>query len=125
MEGVHSDCAYWIAFLWFIYDNLLTLIMPCYFAERVGAEVVECACVIELPELKVQFASSAPSPCLDEQNVVHNRVEIGVMLLLGFSIHVFLVWLGFDNNHCSLRCLLLVVTGLRHATTWSFACSCG
>lgn len=26
------------------------------FAERVGAEVVECACVIELPELKVLFA---------------------------------------------------------------------
>lgn len=23
------------------------------FAERVGAEVVECACVIELPDLKV------------------------------------------------------------------------
>jgi hypothetical protein len=95
LEGLLSDCAYYIAFVWFIYGDLLMLIMACYFVERVGAEVVECACVIELPELKVHFASSAPSPCLDEQNVVHNHVEIGVMLLLGFSIHVFLVWLGF------------------------------
>jgi len=28
-------------------------ILLCFFPERVGAEVVECACVIELPELKV------------------------------------------------------------------------
>ena len=67
-----------------LYGDLLTLIMHCYFVERVGAEVVECACVIELPELKVHFASGAPSPCLDEQNVVHNLVEIVVVPLLGF-----------------------------------------
>lgn len=29
------------------------LITVFWFVERVGAEVVECACVIELPELKV------------------------------------------------------------------------
>jgi len=35
----------------FYYDphKVLLIIFP----ERVGAEVVECACVIELPELKV------------------------------------------------------------------------
>lgn len=32
------------------------LFHTCFFiAERVGVNVVECACVIELPELKVQF----------------------------------------------------------------------
>jgi hypothetical protein len=62
----------------------MLLRVPFYFVERVGAEVVECACVIELPELKVHFASSAPSPCLDDQNVVHNHVEIVAMFLLGF-----------------------------------------
>lgn len=33
---------------------LITIFYILYcFSERVGAEVVECACVIELPELKV------------------------------------------------------------------------
>ena len=31
----------------------LHLIIVFWFVERVGAEVVECACVIELPELEV------------------------------------------------------------------------
>ena len=33
---------------WIIFD-----VFACCHLERVGAEVVECACVIELPELKV------------------------------------------------------------------------
>ena len=40
-----------------IYHCVGYLITICYtlycLSERVGAEVVECACVIELPELKV------------------------------------------------------------------------
>jgi hypothetical protein len=34
-------------------DGLFTSIVSLSFSERVGAKVVECACVIELPELKV------------------------------------------------------------------------
>lgn len=32
------------------------------FAERVGAEVVECACVIELPDLKVCYIAKFSPP---------------------------------------------------------------
>jgi hypothetical protein len=34
----------------------LLQLYPFSFSERVGAKVVECACVIELPELKVYSA---------------------------------------------------------------------
>jgi len=37
----------------FYADGLFTSIVSLSFSERVGAKVVECACVIELPELKV------------------------------------------------------------------------
>jgi hypothetical protein len=42
--------------------DLFILIMSFYVVERVGAKVVECACVIELPELKVHFISNAYLP---------------------------------------------------------------
>lgn len=32
-----------------------TTFAKCYFSERAGAEVIECACVIEIPELKVSL----------------------------------------------------------------------
>lgn len=36
-------------------DTGIVIIISLSLAERVGAEVVECACVIELPELKVCY----------------------------------------------------------------------
>lgn len=48
-----------------IVDDLIatggTLCAAAKLIERVGAEVVECACVIELPELKVHCALKAPT----------------------------------------------------------------
>lgn len=37
----------------FVSSWLIIIHHKCIFSERVGAEVVECACVIELPDLKV------------------------------------------------------------------------
>lgn len=39
------------------------------FSERVGAEVIECACVIELPELKV---------CMILQTLLSNLIKLKV-----------------------------------------------
>ena len=39
---------------WLLQSNFDVIVM---FSERVGAEVVECACVIELPELQVCLSS--------------------------------------------------------------------
>jgi hypothetical protein len=53
------------------------------FAERVGAKVVECACVIELPELKVFFASIFQS---NNFFILVHHVGIVCMTLSGVSI---------------------------------------
>ena len=55
---------------WNVLLLLVILLEHCYlhewlsFAERVGVHVVECACVIELPELKACVTNLRPTCCL-------------------------------------------------------------
>jgi hypothetical protein len=60
----------------------------CCFSERVGAEVIECACVIELPELKV-----------------HILFQILASLLLFFQLLNYLVTIVFACFSASVTLL--------------------
>jgi hypothetical protein len=74
-----SDYCMYIGYI----DVVILIILFYLFAERVGAKVVECACVIELPELKVFFASIFQSN--NFLTLVHH-VGIVCMTLSGVSI---------------------------------------
>lgn len=61
--------------------------MPIFPTERAGAEVVECACVIELPELKVHPTSNPCFPCLRALNYSDVYVIIEAIYLYFSSIN--------------------------------------
>ena len=71
------------------FENFLVSCHVGFLAERVRVKVVECACVIELLELKVMFQSQI------SMSLVYSNLEADFQLLLYVSIIINVVRLAF------------------------------